>query len=103
MFLISRLLKIEKGKSEQLYSKYLKEGIVDKFDGFIKLDVLLNTKNKEYDRLVVNVYWEDRDAFLRFERSPEHINSHKNQGEKPKEILEFKFEEYELVGSKNKK
>ena len=51
----------------------------------------------------MNVYWEDRDAFLRFERSPEHINSHKNQGEKPKEILEFKFEEYELVGSKNKK
>lgn len=101
MFVIIRSLKIEKGHLDRYKDNFKKESIVMKSPGFIKKELFIQTKNREYDLVKTYIYFENKQAYYVWQGSPEHIAMHKNKKagniEKPAEIIETSKEEYEVI------
>ena len=99
MFVILRSFKVEKGFLDILSSNFLGNDALKNADGFVKMEYLKNDKNSEFDTCIFKIYWENKDAFSNYQKSPAHKDGHKNQKEDgvPKEILDNKIETYELA------
>lgn len=100
MFVTLKKFKLEKGFGNKLSEGFLKKGIVENSKGFVKLEVLLNNNYQDYDLIIIKIYWESKEDFINFERSPEHLKSHKEKKIRPKEIIDVSFEMYEIIGMK---
>lgn len=99
MYVISRVIKSEKGYRDSYIERYSKPSPVSKSPGFIKLEVLIDEKNPDYDIFRILIYWKDKKAFYVWEGSPEHIALHKNRvpGQKPPGVIETFAEKYESI------
>jgi len=65
MYVISRVLKFEKNKSDQFIERFSKISPMTKSKGFLNRQILINKKNSEFDVVRVMIYWEDKKAFYR--------------------------------------
>ena len=101
MYVISRKIKIEKDSTAKLIAKFDRQSPVFNFKGFIKREILIDKKNKEYDVVNISTYFEDKKAFYRWEGSPEHIAMHKDKNnthhQKPEGVLGMEANYYELA------
>ena len=101
MYVISRMIKIEKGYDQTIVERFNKPSPIFKFKGFIKREILLDKKNKAYDVLNISTYFEDKKAFYRWEGSPEHIQLHKDRkhipNQKPEGVISVEAHYYELA------
>jgi len=101
MYVISRLIKIEKGSTEQLLKKFNRQSPVFNFKGFVKREVLFNKKNEDFDVVNISTYFEDKTAFYRWEGSPEHIAMHKDKNndhhKKPEGVIGVDVNYFELA------
>lgn len=69
-------ISVEKGKGEQVSARFAKAKAVHTFEGFIRMEVLLNESGEEHDEIKVCTTWEDQ-AF--FEKWLESRNKTKKQ------------------------
>ncbi len=101
MYVISRTIKIEKEYSKDLISKFDKPSIVFNFEGFVRREGLVNQRHKGYDVVTINTYFLDKEAYIRWEKSPEHLAMHKKsdqqQTKKPEGIIDVEANYYDLV------
>lgn len=96
MFIITRVIEVEKGVSESFIQVFHNQKLVEKTIGFIKKEVLINDQNPNFDTLRLSVYFKDKNDFIAWEKSPEHLALHQNKSkEKPKGALSFKLEHYQ--------
>lgn len=104
MYVVVRILKIQKGFQEKMVERFLSKSVMTNSPGFIKAELLFDKKNPEFDLYRHMIYWKDKKAFFVWEGSPEHIALHrdKNSGhhQKPEEVIEVTRETYELIASK---
>lgn len=104
MYIIVRNMKVQKGFRDKMIERFLTPGPVQKSPGFIKSELLVETKNPEFDLYRQTIYWQDKKAFYIWEGSPEHIAMHKDPNhahhQKPAEIIEVTREAFELIASK---
>ena len=56
-------ISVEKGKGEEVTARFAKAKAVHTFEGFIRMEVLLNEAGEEYDEIKVCTTWEDRRFF----------------------------------------
>lgn len=101
MFVVSRVMKLEKGNFEQSLMKAKAPSVVESFPGFIRRDILVDTSKKDVDVIRIFIYWKNKEAYYQWHKSPEHMNLHKQGGKstRPTEVVEVLREQYELVYS----
>ncbi|GIP24478.1 antibiotic biosynthesis monooxygenase [Paenibacillus sp. J22TS3] len=84
MLIQTRTILVEKGHADQVVERFSKEGVVDEREGLIDISVMVNRGKKEHDEVVVLIRWESEDAWKAWEKSPEHIQGHRNsRGQQP--------------------
>ncbi|WP_233190943.1 antibiotic biosynthesis monooxygenase [Sporosarcina sp. P19] len=67
---------VQKGKGEQVTARFAKAKSVHTFEGFIRMEVLLNGDNEEHDEIKVCTTWEDRQFFDSWLHSRENAKTH---------------------------
>jgi heme oxygenase (staphylobilin-producing) len=100
MYIITRVLKVEKGQKALLQDRFSQNFRLQTIDGFIKREVLIDEKNKDYDIYRVSIYWTSREAFYAWEGSDEHKALHKggkSHGDMPGVIESSKETYFELA------
>ncbi|MBE0701085.1 MAG: hypothetical protein IH571_05310 [Acholeplasmataceae bacterium] len=82
MFVISRVLKVQKNLQASNIERLSKPTPLIKSKGFIRRDILIGQKNPEFDVIRIMVYWQDKN----------------NNHNKPLEgLIDATVEQYELV------
>ncbi len=76
MYIIEQRQKFEKGHKQAILERYQKPFILQKVDGFVKREVLINETNKDFDSIIVKVYFESREAYIKWEGSDLHRSMH---------------------------
>ena len=96
MFVITRVIELEKGFSESFVQRFQNQSLVEKAPGYIKKEILINDQNPNLDVLRLSIYFEERDYFIAWEKSPEHLAMHqsKQNKEKPQGLINFKLEHF---------
>lgn len=100
MYIITRVLKVEKGQKAVLQEKFSQPFRLQTIDGFVKREVLIDEKFPEYDTYRISVYWASREAFYAWEGSDEHKALHKQgkgHGDMPGVIESSKETYFELT------
>ncbi|VEU81014.1 antibiotic biosynthesis monooxygenase family protein [Haploplasma axanthum] len=103
MFVIVRTMKVEKGYIDSFKERFSKTSPLLKSPGFIKRELLVSTKDKDFDIIQMMIYFKDKKAFYVWEGSPEHIALHRNKDDehnkKPEGIIEAKRETFEVIAT----
>ena len=101
MFVIIRSFKIEKGHLDKNKENFKQESPVMAFSGFVKKELFIQTKNKEFDIVSTYIYFVDKDAYDVWHSSKEHKEGHKKaklEGHvRPAEIIEVTREAFEVL------
>lgn len=105
MYVIIRTMKIEKGYLDKYTENFKKDSPITKSKGFVKKELYVSSKEKEYDIVSTHIYFEDKKAFYVWEGSPEHIQMHKERKQgnhvKPEEVIEVTRQAFDLVSTVN--
>jgi len=97
MFVVIRGFKIEKGHLDKYVENFKKDSPVMGSPGFLKKELFIQTKNKEYDIVNTYIYFVDKEAYDVWHNSEEHKKGHKTRKEKPAEIISFTRESFEVI------
>ncbi|MGE4320798.1 MAG: antibiotic biosynthesis monooxygenase [Acholeplasmataceae bacterium] len=100
MYIISRMIKVEKGHTQNLIAKFDKVSPVFQSKGFVKREILVDYMQKQFDLVNISTYFENKEAYLQWESSPEHIAMHKDKNhfhhQKPEGVIGIDAHFYEL-------
>ncbi|MCV2232752.1 antibiotic biosynthesis monooxygenase [Paracholeplasma manati] len=100
MYIIARVLKVEKGQKAVLQERFSQPFRLQTIVGFVKREVWIDEKNPQFDLIRIQIYWESREAFYAWEGSEEHKALHKGgkgHGEMPGVIESTKETYFELA------
>ncbi|GGA30070.1 antibiotic biosynthesis monooxygenase [Paenibacillus physcomitrellae] len=97
MLIQTRIFKLAKGHAEDMAAKFSQESPVDGFAGLIDRTVMVNSRNKEYDEVMVMIRWESSEAWKNWEKSDVHLAGHraKRGNNDPDYVLDKKVAMYE--------
>lgn len=88
MLIQTRTVTVEKGNADKVVERFSKEGPLDGREGLIDITVMVNKRSKENEEVVIIVRWESEEAWKNWEKSPEHIQGHRNsKGQQPPEYV----------------
>ncbi|WP_249872363.1 heme oxygenase [Oceanobacillus saliphilus] len=93
MFIVTNRIKTKKGMAAKMAPAFTKPGLLQKMEGFHKVEVLVTQNIEEYDELNVNMYWENLENFTSWRNSDHFREAH--QGSKPDQEKESP-----IIGSK---
>ncbi|MFD0717566.1 antibiotic biosynthesis monooxygenase family protein [Paenibacillus sp. GCM10027626] len=105
MLIQKRTITVKAGFSDQVVERFGKPGgPMTEIEGFIDLTVMVKKgrRNDEEEQVVVMVRWESEEAWKRWEKSPAHIEGHRNQRnqEKPEYLISTVVDMYEVKAVK---
>lgn len=88
MLIQTRTIVVEKGSADLVVERFSKEGVLDGREGLLDISVMVNRAKKEQDEVVILIRWESEDAWKAWEKSPEHIQGHRDsRGQQPPEYV----------------
>ncbi|MFB9275004.1 antibiotic biosynthesis monooxygenase [Cohnella cellulosilytica] len=88
MLIQTRTIVVQKGNADKVVERFSREGVLDEREGLIDITVMTNKRSKETDEVVVVIRWESEEAWKNWEKSPEHIQGHRNsRGQTPPEYV----------------
>lgn len=103
MFVVIRGLKIEKGHLDKYIENFKKQSPVMASLGFVKKEIFIQTKHKEYDIVNTYIYFVDKEAYDVWHMSKEHKEGHKKMKEegyvRPEEIILMTRESFTVITS----
>lgn len=96
MFKITRVIELEKGFLESYIQRFQNQSLIEQTPGFVKKEIWINDQNPHYDVLHLSTLFIDRESFIAWEKSPEHLALHQNKQVKDKldGLIRFKLEHY---------
>ncbi|PFY32323.1 antibiotic biosynthesis monooxygenase [Bacillus toyonensis] len=84
MFIETKTFTVKEGTSNIVVERFTGEGIIEKFEGFIDLSVLVKKVRRGDEEVVVMIRWESEEAWKNWETSEEHLAGHRAGRGKPK-------------------
>jgi len=88
MLIQTRSIVVEKGNADKVVERFSQPGILDEREGLIDITVMTNKRSKDAEEVVVIIRWESEEAWKNWEKSPEHIQGHRdNKDRKPPEYI----------------
>lgn len=103
MLVQTRTITVKQGFSGQVVERFGKPGgPMAEIPGFIDKTVMIKknrTSKEETEEVVVLIRWESEEAWKTWEKSPAHIEGHRNSRnqEKPDFLLDTKVTMYEVA------
>ena len=76
MYTVSNHFQIKKGFAERMASAFTSQKELTEFDGFQKVEVMINRQVEEYDELYVQMYWDSLTNFEAWKESDHFKKSH---------------------------
>ncbi len=110
MYVVSRNMKVGKDISGSLIEEFSAPSPVNRAEGFIRREVLVNREAQDVDIIKVVYYWKDKDSLKKWHTSREHEKMHKERNKQRKNAgkpqidrksLNMTFEDFELVATLN--
>jgi len=84
MLIQTRTIVVEKGNADKVVERFSQEGVLDGREGLIDITVMVNKRSKEHEEVIVMIRWSSEEAWKNWEKSPEHIEGHRNnRGSQP--------------------
>lgn len=80
MIVVTNRIKTKLGFAEKMAPLFTKSGVLQTFEGFSKVEVLITQKLTEYDELNVNMYWDNMEHFMKWKNSDAFKEAHKGSG-----------------------
>ncbi len=88
MLIQTRTIVVQKGNVDKVVERFSREGILDERGGLIDITVMTNKRSKETEEVVVIIRWESEEAWKNWEKSPEHIQGHRDsKGQTPPDYV----------------
>lgn len=96
MFVITRVIELEKGFLESYVHRFQNQSLIEQTPGFVKKEIWINDQNPHYDILRLSTLFIDRESFIAWEKSPEHLALHQNKQDKDKlnGLIRIKLKHY---------
>ncbi|MGR5985435.1 antibiotic biosynthesis monooxygenase family protein [Bacillus cytotoxicus] len=103
MFIETKTLTVKEGTSDLVVRRFSGEGMIEKFEGFIDLNVLVKKVRRGDEEVVIMIRWESEEAWKNWETSEEHLAGHRaNRGKpKPEHILNAEHAVYYVKATKS--
>jgi len=105
MFIVNRTMKVNKEFTDSVLERLEKPSVISSFDGYLKTEIFVDKKNKEYDVVLSIIYFKSKTDFYRWEGSPEHIAMHKDKNhqhnKKQEGVIEVTRSSYDHVQTKH--
>ena len=83
MMVAVNTIRIQKGKGEEVASRFAQPKSVHTFEGFIRMEVWMKEDSPEYDELKVCTTWEERRFFDNWLESRESQKAHGSGNGRP--------------------
>lgn len=102
MFIETKTITVKEGTSDLVVQRFSGEGVIEKFEGFIDLSVLVKKVRRGDEEVVVMIRWESEAAWKNWETSEEHLEGHRQSRGKPKpeHIIKSEHALYDVKASK---
>ncbi|WP_042169288.1 antibiotic biosynthesis monooxygenase [Paenibacillus gorillae] len=98
MLIQTRTITVHPGNADKVVERFSQPGPLDGREGLIDRTIMVNKWNTEQEEIVVIIRWESEDAWKSWEKSPEHIQGHRDRrGEtQPEYIIDTVVNMYEV-------
>ncbi|GGG72919.1 antibiotic biosynthesis monooxygenase [Paenibacillus radicis (ex Gao et al. 2016)] len=98
MLIQTRTITVQPGNADKVIERFSQPGPLDGREGLIDRTIMVNKRTKEQEEVVVIIRWESEDAWKSWEKSPEHIQGHRDKRDqtKPEYIIETVVNMYEV-------
>lgn len=98
MLIQTRSIRVEQGYADQVVEKFSGPSAVDEMPGLIDRTVYVNKRSKDEEEVLILIRWESEEAWKNWEKSPQHIQGHRDgrNKEKPPYILGISVNMYEV-------
>lgn len=98
MLIQTRKIVVEKGYADQVLERFSKESPIDSMEGLIDRTVMVNRRKRDLEEVMVMIRWESKEAWKNWEKSPAHLEGHRNKKNKPRPeyIKDVEVSIYEL-------
>ncbi|WP_379971329.1 heme oxygenase [Ectobacillus sp. sgz5001026] len=63
MYIVTNRIKVKKGFAERMAPNFTRPGVLETFEGFLKVEVAVCKDFEEYDEMSVNMYWDTLEHF----------------------------------------
>ena len=84
MLIQTRTVTVESGYADQVVERFRQPGLLDGREGLVDISVMVNKHKKDEEEIVVMVRWASEEAWKNWEKSPEHIQGHRDRrGQEP--------------------
>jgi heme oxygenase (staphylobilin-producing) len=83
MFIQTRTIIVSPGHADEVVERFSRPGPIDGREGLLDITVMVNRRAKEHEEVVVMIRWESEEAWKNWEKSPEHIQGHRNRKDQP--------------------
>jgi len=88
MLIQTRTIVVQPGNADKVVERFSQEGVLDAREGLIDITVMVNKRSKDTEEVVVFIRWESDEAWKAWEKSPEHIQGHRDsRGRQPPEFV----------------
>jgi len=90
MFVVMRTFTVKKGYADQAAERFSRRGPAHAFEGFVDSSVMVKRgkRQDEHDEVVVMIRWRSEEDWKNWEKSPEHIEGHRqNRGKTPPDYV----------------
>ncbi|THF78799.1 antibiotic biosynthesis monooxygenase [Cohnella fermenti] len=88
MLVMTRAIVVEKGHADKVIERFSGPSKFDGREGLVDVNVMVNKRTKEHDEVLVVIRWESEEAWKAWEKSPEHIQGHRDsKGQQPPEYI----------------
>lgn len=95
MFLEMKRITTKPGAAKAIAERFKSASLVSQQPGFIRLESGLALKTDK-EEICVLIYWESKQAFLDWKKSPAHLEGHKHR-QKNEDVLESSSHQFEIL------
>lgn len=89
---------VKKGFGEEIVNKFSGSKKIQESAGFKDIAVLKNMKTSETEEILLEIRWEDKEAYKKWKSSDTHKQGHTGEAkQKPDYIVEVKMDLYETA------
>ncbi|WP_426450076.1 antibiotic biosynthesis monooxygenase [Paenibacillus sp. S-38] len=80
MLIQTRTIVVQKGHADAVVERFSQRGPIDEMEGLLDVSVMVNRSKKEdTEEVVAMIRWESVDAWKNWEKSPAHIQGHRDK------------------------
>ena len=96
MIIVTNRIQVKPGFAARMAPNFTKQGPLQQFEGFHKVEVLISTDDPTYDEMSVNMYWESKEHFQAWRNSDAFAAAH----QRPNSGSEGEKADSPIIGSK---